>query len=162
VTTAAKYAADMRRRAAGIDRAGHASVEAGARVMTARLRAAGAAHGPLHNKKGGPIKLGARYDVRRTGDGGEAYVKPKPAGAWTIVEHGAAPHLVGIAKRATRSGRSTSFLKGKGYAHPVRGPLVAHARGSRVWSRARDSAEPATMRAMAEEPLKVLRQVGGR
>jgi hypothetical protein len=161
VTTAAKYAADMRRRAAGIDRAGHASVEAGARVMTARLRAAGAAHGPLHNK-GRPIKLGARYDVRRTADGGEAYVKPRPAGAWSIVEHGAAPHLVGIAKRANRSGRAVAFLKGKGYGHPVRGPLVAHARGSRTWSKARDGAAPATMRAMAEEPLKVLRQVGGR
>lgn len=163
LTTARKLASDLNRTAQLLEKAGTVSVEAGASLLTARLKAAGAAHGPLHGKKGRPIRLSAKYKVRATGDGGTAYVKPSPAGAWVIADQGAGAHLIGKAtSRGRRKGRVT-YLVGKGYDHPVRGPIIHEgARGSRAWRNARDRAQPAVLHAMEDAPLKAVRSTFGR
>ena len=156
-----RFANDARKAAANLEKSGRHAVEAGAAKMTARLRAAGAAHGPLHGKGGKPIRLSARYDVKTVAGEGVAYVKPRPAGAWQIAETGAAPHLIGLG-RTGRKGRAVIYLKGKGYAHPVRGPVVGHARGHRTWTTARQRAEPEAMKAMQKAPLDAVAHLFGR
>lgn len=156
ITTARKLAGDLRKSASNLEKADTLSVEAGALKMTQRLRSAGAAHGPLHGKRGKPIKLGARYVVKRSPDGASAFVKPKPAGAWQIVETGADAHLIG--KPARR--RRVTYLFGTGYDNPVRGP-VAHpgARGSRTWTVARQRAEPEAIKAMQKAPVDAVKHL---
>jgi hypothetical protein len=98
------------------------------------------------------VKLGAGYDVKGY-DNAVALLRARPQGPWKILEYGAGPHLVGMGKagstETTRSkGRAyrranKKFLKGRGYAHPVRGP-VAHpgSKSFKVWSRGVTTRQP--------------------
>jgi hypothetical protein len=59
------------------------------------------------------------------------FIEGTPRAQWTWLEEGTKPHRVG---------RRTTFLKGAGYGHPVRGP-IRHpgARGKRTWTQTVDT-----------------------
>lgn len=77
-------------------------------------------------------RLGADTIVRHRGSGAVLQVAATPRGAWRIVNDGT---------RAHPEGDRAHILAGRGWRHPVRGP-VAHpgARGRHVWPAVTDAA----------------------
>jgi len=80
-------------------------------VQTAAVAGFGADLRPFTNK---PLRAGHGYDSEQTGHGLRMVWKLRPTGVWVFGEHGARPHLIGS---------KAGFVKGGGYAHPVRGPV---------------------------------------
>jgi hypothetical protein len=78
----------------------------------------------LHGRGGRrrPVKMGTKSTMGKS----VLFVEGTPRAQWTWLEEGTKPHMVG---------RRTRFLKGAGYAHPVRGP-VRHpgSKGKRTWT----------------------------
>ena len=80
-------------------------------VQIAAVAAFGADLKPWKNKN---VRAGFGYDSEQTGHGLRMEWKLRPVGVWVFGERGAGPHLIGAKGR---------FVKGPGYAHPVRGPV---------------------------------------
>jgi len=79
-------------------------------VQTAAVAGFGADLKPFSSKS---VRASHGYDSEQTGHGLRMVFKLRPVGVWVFGEHGAGPHLIG----------KGGFVKGSGYAHPVRGPV---------------------------------------
>jgi len=80
-------------------------------VQIAAVAGFGADLRPFSNN---PVRASHGYDSEQTGHGLRMEWKLRPVGVWVFGERGAGPHLIGAKGR---------FVKGPGYAHPVRGPV---------------------------------------
>jgi hypothetical protein len=81
------------------------------------------------------LKLGAGFDVRGTTNA-TALLRARPQGPWKVLEVGtqsAGGYLIGAGRSRSNTAKSRArgyrtgsqkFLKGREYAHPVRGPIV--------------------------------------
>jgi hypothetical protein len=104
--------------------------------------------GSATRRKAGGLKLGIGYEIRGK-ENAAAYIRPRPAGAWKVLEYGTQPHE--IKPRRGRGRRGTMFANSEpggrsgigGYSHPVR-KVIQHpgARGKNTFTRAARIAEP--------------------
>lgn len=104
-------------------------------VATAARAAFGSDLKPFERKG---ARAGYGYDVDRAPRGVRLTFKLRPGGVWAFGEHGAGPHLIGGGRnfrrgtnyrsanraRAKTQGRNVKYVKGAGYAHPVRAPIL--------------------------------------
>jgi len=118
------------------------------------------------------VKLGAGYDVKGY-ENAVALLRARPQGPWKVLEYGAGPHLIGAGKAgSTETVRSKGrayrragkkYLKGRRYAHPVRGP-IAHpgSKSFKVWSRGITQRQPrAVQRIRLAFATGLYRRMGG-
>jgi len=95
----------------------------------------------LHGRRGRRPTVKLRTYTKYSGEGAaaRAFVRPSPLGVWLWLENGTRAHEIGARKsrRGTGRSRTAKFLKGSGYAHPVRAPIHhPGSRGKQVWTRA--------------------------
>jgi hypothetical protein len=96
-------------------------------------------------------KLRAVARVSSRSDSASAEVVGVPAGAWSILESGAAPHVIAPTRRE-------GVLYSRGMRHAVRGP-VRHpgAAGKRTWGRVVTRAEQLVPEVVGDELRDALR-----
>lgn len=118
-------------------RAGKRVVEEQARASgVATMRIAGRARGARQTGPARPrrtVRLRARDRITSGQHATTLRIQAVPVGPWVWVTSGTAPHLVG----QTNRGRRPQWVRGAGYDHGVRGPVLhPGARGRRVWTSA--------------------------
>lgn len=98
-------------------------------------------------------KLRAVARVTGRGSQAAAVIRGVPAGAWSILESGARPHVI-----APRRRNRNRVLYGRGLRHPVTGP-VRHpgVRGRRTWRRVVTQAKREVPDLFRDEVLKAVR-----
>lgn len=145
----AKFAGDMpnlNRRATGF-----AALKMKEAVLKEGRRDTGDLRLSRWGKRG--LRINAGYDVRGTSNA-TALLRARPQGPWKVLEYGtqtAGGYLIGLGRTGlsrSDSGRARvnrnrayrranqKFLKGQGYAHPVRAPIVhPGVKPKNTWSR---------------------------
>jgi hypothetical protein len=89
-------------------------------VVTAARAAFGA---DLKPWKGKAVKAGVGYDVAEISVGVRLEFKLRPAGVWAFGENGAKAHMIGTGRKKGVKRGAARYVKGAGYAHPVRAPI---------------------------------------
>ena len=127
---------------------------------TVLAEAAGDVGGDLRMSwSGRNVRLGARYQVRK-GPRPQAVLTPRPAGIWSALSSGTAPHE--ITPRARRKGRgrrkggATALTVGDGFAASVQHPGT---KGKRTWQRGITKAKPLAMTAFGQAHRRALVKV---
>lgn len=121
-------------------------------------RDVGASVGPVSlGKRGRRTKLTAVTRIRGTGNEIQATVWGRPTGPWVWVTSGTKPHTIPKAGRGRGKARTTRYLKGDGYSHPI-GIAVHHpgASGKGAWRRVVQRAQIEAPKAFEDAARKVI------
>jgi hypothetical protein len=129
------------------------------KVVERIAREVGASVGPVAlGKKGRRTKLSAVSRIRGSGNAIEATVWGKPTGPWVWVTSGTKPHTIPKARgRGRGKARTTRYLKGAGYEHPI-GVPVHHpgAGGKGAWRRVEQRARIEVPKAFLDAARRVI------
>lgn len=111
------------------------------------------------------VRLRAVDTLKVEATGANLRVQGVPVGPWVWANEGTGAHLVGAGTTkatgrttAQRVRRDVRYLSGRGYGHPVRGPLYhPGARGASVWRRVVARSEPLIVDAFADAVREAVR-----
>jgi hypothetical protein len=129
------------------------------RAVVATAKQVGGEVGPVHmGRKKRAVRLGAVARFRGTGNHVQANVWGRPTGPWVWVTAGTATHTIPKARRGRGKQRTTRYLKGPSYAHPIGRP-VEHpgATGRGAWLRVRRAARRDVPKAYAKAVTRAVR-----
>jgi hypothetical protein len=122
-------------------------------------KAEGDAVGPVHlGKRKRTVRLRAVSRFKGGGNHVTARVWGLPTGPWVWVTAGTQPHVIPKARRGRGKQRSTRYLKGAGYEHPIGRPIThSGATGKGAWLRVKRNAARQVPRVYAQAVAKAVR-----
>lgn len=114
------------------------------------------------------LKINAGYDVQGTTNA-TALLRARPQGPWKVLEYGtqtSGGYLIGVGRSNSNSAASRrrgyrranqKYLKGQGYAHPVRAPIVhPGVKPRNTWTRGVRQGQPEAVKVFRTSYVRAL------
>lgn len=147
------------RRLDAVSKVPERATRAAGRAVVASAKQVGSDVGPVHmGRKKRAVRLTAVARFRGSGNHVKARVWGRPTGPWVWVTAGTASHTIPKPRRGRGKQRTTRYLKGPGYKHPIGRPVIhPGATGKGAWLRVRRAARRDVPKAYAQAVAKAVR-----